>query len=223
MRKVFISRDLDLKSPFRKELEKMGMEVIARSLFRYRAVDFGMPRLADWLFFNSPPSVHYFLKHIGAIPQNYQLAVLDSFTATGLQEHGLEAQFCGRGNLEEVAVAFLEQAQGMQAIFVQSRKSKQSIYKLVREQMQAEELVVYEYLPREDIQIPPCEIYVFTSPLNVKHYFERYLFPNGKQVVSTDAVTSKALKRYGITDLYQSEFSDEEGLAFAVRSLVKQV
>ncbi|MBR9923246.1 MAG: hypothetical protein GYB31_20640 [Bacteroidetes bacterium] len=219
MRRIFISRDLDSRSPFRQELEGAGLEVIAESMVRCRAVAFDPPSLADWLFFCSPESIDFFLKGMRNIPQNYQLGVLDPETNARLYKAGLEAQFCGQGTLEKTALSFNLEAYDQQVIFVQARKARQSIYPLVKQQLDSRELVVYEYLPKEDIQIPPCDVYVFTSPLNVKNYFDRFLFPSGKKVISTDIPTTEKLAEYGINDTWQSDFSDERGLAFAVKSM----
>ena len=216
MKRVYISKDLDVRSPFRAKLEDLGYEIIAQSMLRHRPVDFDVPELADWLFFYSPGSVHFFLETVKSIPQNYQLAVMSITTAEILNEAGLEAQFVGKGEPEEVGRAFLKLAKGKHVIFVQSRKADRHIQIQLDGQIQISDLTVYENLPRGDVNIPPCDVYVFTSPMDVRNYFDRFLFPNGKVVFSVGPSTTHSLKIYGLTEVLQVESSNELELARAV-------
>jgi uroporphyrinogen-III synthase len=221
MKTVFISRDLPTKSAFTQILQAAGCKVIGQSMLRFRAVDFDPPALADWLFFYTSDGVDFFLEKIPHIPQNYQLAAMDLTTANRLREYDLEPQFIGRGAPPLIAEAFKTHARGTRVIFVQARKAKKDIEQALAADLDLSALIVYENLPRADLDLPPCDIYVFTSPLNVKSYFDRYLFPNGKAVVSNGPTTTDSLRRYGFSEILESDGPEDTQLAQAVLQLIK--
>ena len=186
MSKVFISRNLNKKSKFIKQLELEGLEVIGRSLIQFSLIPFEKIPHSDWVFFYSKNGVKYFLEGINKEAllkfkslikiQTTKLATIGSGTAMELANAGFPPHFIGHGDPSKTASDFLKLTKGKRVLFVRAKNSRKSIQNLLEAQIEVLDLVVYQNQSKSHFSLPECEYLVFTSPLNVKAYFNKYSF-----------------------------------------------
>lgn len=214
--RAFISRHLTESSPFRERLATLGWEVVGCSLVKFQPLPFGPLPTADWVFFYSKTAVRFFLEGLGGPPPSaLRWAALGQGTAAAMLEAGLRVDFTGTGDPESTAAAFGTLARGQRVLFPQARQSQQSVERLLAGAIQAVSLIVYDNLPVENPIVPPCQILVFTSPLNAAAYFHAYTLQKGQQVVAIGHTTAAALRRLGI-DCRTAPEPSEAGLAATV-------
>ena len=91
--------------------------------------------------------------------------------------------------------------------------------KALRDKVDSIDLVVYDNLPKPDIVIPPCDILIFTSPLNAKTYFSHYEKLGHQQIVAIGRTTASTINELGIDNVIIPDNPTEEALA----NLVKQI
>lgn len=193
---VFISRTLASDSPFKAQLEAVGYVVHGQSLIDFQPVPFQPPDTMDWLFAYSSRGVHFFFEDLP--PGDWasaRWAVMGEGTAQALRGHGISPSFVGSGQPEEVAETFGALAKGQRVVFLQAAQSRQSVQQLLGDTVQTQSLVVYDNQPLSGFTLPPCEVLVFTSPLNVHAYFNQYVYQAQQYLVAIGTTTAAALTR----------------------------
>ena len=109
MPKIFISRQLQKESIFRKRLQESGFEVLAQSLIDFFPESFLKLPQADWLFFYSKKGVQFFFKNK---PKNFskktKWAAMGEGTATALAHQNISLDFIGDGSPETTAMNFFK-------------------------------------------------------------------------------------------------------------------
>lgn len=220
---IFISRELKSNSPFLALLADKA-RVIGNSLIDFKAVPITHIPQADWLFFYSKKGIRYFFEQL---PQNFSLphlAVIGAASADYLYDnYQLQADFIGTGHPEATAQQFLALAQQKKVVFVQAKQSKQSVQQLIKTQVATAALVVYDNVPKTNIDLPFSDILVFTSPMNAQAYFTQYPLKNNQQVVSIGHSTAKALKTLSINNIHIAEQPNETALAQTCLTLLSNL
>lgn len=219
-RSVFISRDLTEHSYFRRAIEKLGVEVEARSLIRtvpvITTLDPYILRDIDWIFFTSKNAVEYFFELKPAFSKKVKFGVMGSGSEDTLRRHGHFADYTGEGiDTADVAHDFAQLANGTTILFPGAENPMRSIHQGLSADTKIIDLPVYETVLREDAEMSSADVLVFTSPSNVDAYFaDNLLLPN-QQVVAIGKSTGKKFDEMGVK--YILPFSpDEVGLAEAV-------
>ncbi len=221
MAAIFISRDLEPTSPFRRQLEAAGHTVTARSLVRFRALPFHVDQPVDWVFFSSPRAVHFFLE--GSVPApGISLAALGPGTARELADHGRRADFVGNGDPQATASAFLAVAAGERVLFPRARSSRRSVQQWLGTQIVSREVVVYDNRPSTDVPQNTFRVLVFTSPLNAQAFFAVRTLQPDQLVVAIGNTTARALQQLGLENVAVAEAPAETALAAAVLKLLKK-
>ncbi|MBI5913764.1 MAG: uroporphyrinogen-III synthase [Bacteroidetes bacterium] len=219
MQKIFITRDLGADSIFYKTLTVNGFEVFGESLVCFRALPFGEVPPADWVFFYSKNAVRYFFAQVSpeAMPA-VKWAAIGPGTAAVLSENGHPPDFTGDGDPVRAAAAFLASARGCRVLFPRAKESRQSVQRLLENQIVALDLVVYGNAPRTDFDLPDFDVPVFTSPLNVQAFFSKKSQKMGK-IVAIGPSTGAALAALGIRDFVVAGEPSEEALAEVVLNI----
>ena len=218
---IFISRPQSKNSTFRSRLEAEGLQVVGESLIQFRPLPVTKLPDADWIFFYSKKGVKYLLESADASYLNdKKLACLGPGTASFLENAGQVPDFTGNGEPQEVAAAFLHLAIGQRVVFPQAKQSRQSVQSILESQINAISLPVYENEPRQDFELPYCQILVFTSPMNVSAYCSKYRIQKGQQCVAIGSVSATALVKQGIKEVIVAEEPSEEAMARAVLQIV---
>ena len=217
--KVFISRDLAEESIFRQSLKAYGCEVIGQSLIDFSPLPFDEVPKSDWLFFYSRNGVRFFFEQGPLGVQWPRIAAMGAGTASALQNLGKSVDFVGSGAPEATAAAFIKIARDQSVLFVQASQSKQSVERLLAEDLKAIAFPVYNNQIKSPINIPVCDLLVFTSPMNVAAYFTHYTLAENQQVIAIGPSTAQALAQRQITPQIAPQ-PDEQHLAQAVIALL---
>jgi uroporphyrinogen-III synthase len=213
LKRIFISRDLGANSPFRALLGERAL-IEGQSLVAFEALPIQVLPTCDWLFFYSKKGIQFGWEALSDLVAAPKVAVLGQASAEYLSaDFGCAADFIGTGAPESTAAAFLALAKGQRVCFVQAKQSRQSVAKLLGQQIQAQSLAVYNNQPKASLELPVCDILVFTSPLNAQAYYQHYQPLPHQKVVAIGQTTAKALRQLGITPHKISAVPHERELA----------
>lgn len=217
---IFISRNLKKDSIFQALLE--GKAVLeAQSLVEFEGLPVEELPSCDWLFFYSKKGLEFGWPSLKELASKAKIAVLGAASGEYFQkELGQLADFVGTGEPVGTAAAFLEVAKGKKVCFVQAQHSRQSVAKLLGNQVQAQSLVVYNNVPKAVVKLPVCDILVFTSPLNAQTYYTHYQPNEQQQVIAIGKTTAGALVELGIKNYLIAPAPHERALANCCLSLL---
>lgn len=180
---------------------RTGGKVIGESLLRFARVDFLVPKGYDWWFFYSPRAVEFSANRLALLPMPLpKLAAMGPGTAKALLLHDyvLRADFTGTGSPGEVAEAFGEIAGGKKVFFPRARQSRMTVQNLLQDKIVVEDAVCYD---NQSIRNPGrvlADVYVFTSPLNVRTYLTSHELPAGARVIAIGPSSALALASFGV-------------------------
>lgn len=224
MPSVFITRELNKNSIFKKELTKVGFELISQSLVTFSPTLFYSIPPTDWIFFYSKNGVKFFFENAPiSLSKNIKWAVMGKGTATALLQQNIQADFIGNGQPKATAEAFLKIAKNQQVLFPRAKNSKKSVQNLLESQLIVHDLVVYENAIKRNFSIPNCDYLVFTSPLNATAYFQKYSWQSTQKIIAIGKTTANALKALGIHQLIIANTTSEKGLTEAVLTNYKSM
>jgi hydroxymethylbilane synthase len=221
---IFISRPLAENSDFYSELSEQKCVIHAFALIDFAPIGFDSLPDCDWIFFYSKAGVDFFCQNIVEkniiIPTHIKRAAFGEGTAKALKTHGFLVDFIGTGSAESTATAFSEGAKGKRILFPQAQFSRNSV-ELLLENTQNIPLVVYKNTAATSFSLPFCHILVFTSPLNVSAYFQKYTFQSTQQFIAIGQTTADALGNYVPSkNRMISEAASERSLAQAVKKII---
>jgi len=200
---IYISRDLPADSPLVQQLEAKGDIVYAESLIEFDFVPFNYFPYCEWIFFYSPRCVQYFFEMANANRyKNSRFAVMGPGTARAMIERDIIPDFIGNGNPEQTAESFADEAYEQRVLFPQAENSRKSIEKLISDQVEVIDMVVYLNLPKKEFSIPPSDILIFTSPLNAQTYFDKYTLQDSQKVLAIGKTTADSLRNLSIFKVY---------------------
>jgi len=217
---VFISRDLSEHSYFRRAVEKLGIQLEARSLIRtvpgITTLDPYILKNIDWIFFTSKNAVEYFFELDPVFPKKVKFGVMGSGSEDTLRRHGHVADYTGEGiDGADVGHDFATHANGLTILFPGAVSPMRSIQKALSKDTKIIDLPVYETVTSEDLAGSSADVLVFTSPSNVEAYFIDNLLDPLQKVIAIGKSTGKKFDELGVK--YTLPFSpDELGLAEAV-------
>lgn len=219
---VFISRHLPPGSFFYKILIANNLDVCGHSLISFSPVPFEVPETSDWLFFYSQHGVRFFYENLpGGVLPPAKIAAIGPATAEAVRGGGHAVHFVGDGDPETTAEAFLKMAAGQRVLFPQAVNSRRSIQKILGKKITGLDLVVYQNLPKENLDLPDFDVLVFTSPLNAQAYFSAKKRKSGQRVIAIGKTTAGALWKMGVHEVEVADEASEAGLAAAVLASLK--
>jgi uroporphyrinogen-III synthase len=221
MTRVFISRQLSENSQFREKLASFGSILIQdEPLIDLIPIPFSTIEPCDWIFFSSKNAVAFFFKHIKSlsikIPSHVKWGAIGLATAKELITYQITADFSGNGNPEEVGISFSTLVTGKKVLFPSAKNSRESIQRFIKnEASEIINLSIYDNSTKNDFDISPSDMYVFTSPLNVIAFSEKYELSD-KNCLSIGETTAEQLKSSGALCVLMSPFTTEESMAQTV-------
>ena len=215
---VFISRDLQPGSDFRRTLEKEGWKIRDHSLIQFSAIAQTSLPEAEWIFFTSSKGVEFFLRQFRST-KSMRVAALGPGTAQTLKNAGVTPEFIGTGAPAETAPEFVQLAENSSVLFPIALHSLRRMQELLGDRVRQTDLTVYENRIKEEISAETARILVFTSPLNAEAYFSRHRLLEGQQVLAIGATTAGALMELGILNVHTATQPQESDLAKTVLSI----
>ncbi len=192
IRNVFISRELKDCENLPNLLFNNQIELIAKSLIAFEEVTFIPPTDYDVIFFSSIRSAYFYLNQF-SIDNRVQVACIGVETAKKLIELGIQPVFIGEnsGNTKDVALDFKNWLGNRKVFFPHSDKSFHSIANLLNS-TQIIKVEVYKTI-NIPLVIPPCDLYIFSSPSNVKSFITKNRLKEDCQVIAWGMSTEKSL------------------------------
>jgi len=190
---------------------RAGVKVIDRSLLRFAPVRFVPPERSDWWFFYSPRAVEFGASRLALLSMPLpKLAAMGPGTAAALRAHEycLKSSFVGEGSPEEVARAFGEVARGQRVFFPRARQSRLSVQGLLKGVIQAQDAICYDNQSVKEPDFVQADIFIFTSPLNVRTYLSAHPLPAEARVIAIGPSTAQALASFGVRSEVAKESSE---------------
>jgi uroporphyrinogen-III synthase len=214
---VLITRDLEDDSFFKKTLEGNGYKVTGISFIETKKIEFNKTPQSDWVFFASSNAVDYFFEQSPELKPKTKFGVIGKSTEMTLKKHNRNAAFVGSVNdTKVVGKKFAKTVAGESVLFPQAKGGLRTIQQQFEDTGKLTDLIVYETVKKEKLELPEAEVLVFTSPSNVVSYFEKGKIKAGQKVIAIGASTEKKLKESGVEKCILPASFDEVGLAEAV-------
>lgn len=222
---VFISRDLDKQSYLAKALVKHNITIDARSLIKVyptvNKLDSFILKQADWIFFNSKNAIEHFFKLNPVILKKTKIGVLGRGSESTLRKYNRVADFSGDDlgiSTEAIAQEFAKIVDGQTVFIPRAEGSLMSIQNALTSNTTVIDMPIYETVLEDNIDKSYAEVLIFTSPSNVKAYFQSNEIDPEQKIICIGYSTAKVIEEMGLP--YTLPFSpDEIGLAEAVFGL----
>lgn len=173
------------------------IQLTAESLIRFNSIPFQITKPYDVVFFASIRAAEFFLAN-EVLDSNKEIACIGQTTAEKLISLGFNLDFIGEkaGKPDEVAKSFKTWLGNRTVLIPQSTISKRSIASRIPED-QLLEVIVYKTVS-DCKTIPPCDIYIFTSPSNFESFLSCNASPQGK-IIAWGDTTKKCIELHGLT------------------------
>lgn len=215
---IFISRQLTPNSPL--NALKSQWKIVDYSLLQFETIHFQELPDSDWIFFYSQKGVVHFFDQVNTDDiAGRKIAAFGAKTANALKDFEVPVHFIGTGYADQTAPAFLLLASGETIIFPRASNSRKSMQKSLGQKIEAIDLVVYDNIPKEKVVIPPCDILIFTSPLNAKTYFQHYPRLEAQKIIAIGKTTAGTINELGIRQIFIPDHPNEEALLKLVEEI----
>ena len=215
--KVWISRDLEEDSIFKKLVGASGHEITGKSCISKEILKLNVLPNCDWLFFNSAFSFDS-IQHLKNDFKTKKVAAFGNATAHYIKKSGVKVDFVGDGSPQKVAQDFKALPLKNEIVFFpSSNRSIGTVASSMKEENKLVETTYNTVLLQNNLE--GHSYLVFTSPSNVEAYFSANNYCDEK-VVSIGPSTTKLLKQFGVKDVHEAYESSELALADTVLSLI---
>lgn len=210
---VFISKRLEEVFLLADFCKQNKIDLVAESLIEFEALALEkiFPQ-AEIYFFGSKNAFDFFQK-LNLSLENKQIAVIGSSTKKHIENLGFRVDFYGEeaGNPQQVAQDLIKWLGKEKISFFQSDISKRNIARFIPE-TQKEEYVIYKTKSLSQKLNKRFDLYIFTSPSNVKSFLEQNTIPQSAKVISWGKSTDEALSEKGISIFYSLKKASLEEL-----------
>lgn len=171
-----------------------AIQLTAQTLIDFKALPFEINEEYEVVFFSSPRSFNYFTRSASISP-SAQIAVIGNGTANFINGKVSSIDFIGKqaGKPDEVAAEFLHWLGNRKVLFPLALHSNESISSKIPANQKVE-VRVYETV-LSPVSIEPQDWYVFTSPSNVRSFFESNTLPTFAKVIAWGKTTEKELTK----------------------------
>ena len=178
-------------------LKRKQVQLIAKSLISFEPSFFEINEDYEVIFFSSIRSAQFFLEKKD-LKEGVKVACFGTETSIKLQKMGINPSFIGENssNPIEVANKFKSWLQNRKVIFPHSDHSFHSISKLLN-QSQVINVQVYQTNYIQKI-IPPCDLYIFSSPSNLESFKLKNILKINSNVIAWGKSTEDQLLKYKI-------------------------
>lgn len=210
---IFISKKLQIDSPFQAFDQTKDFKIIDEALIKISQIRFSYTPKTKWIFFSSKNAIKHFFEQEPEIAADVYFAVISPVSANYLITFGKTATFIGEGvDIIKIAKDFRDTLKNDSVLFPQAIDSIQTIQKQLSFTNTCHNLYVYKTVIRADFDIPYSEIVIFTSPSNVKAYLSKYKISTRQTVIAIGGATKNTLKTHGISNVLTPNSFDEKGL-----------
>jgi uroporphyrinogen-III synthase len=206
---IFITREEDAVRTLVQLLSKNGFKVKCQPLIQTEGVSFS-PKipLSDWVFFSSAHAVNYFFAQNPEIDKQ-RFAAIGSSTAASFPSD-INVSFIGN-NIDTMVTAkeFSELVDSQTVLFPGSEQSLRTIQSVLPKD-QVLDLICYRTI-EAPIRLGFFDILVFSSPSNVRAYFQCNKAMDHQHILAYGPSTAAELRRFGVEKItIPSTLSDED-------------
>ena len=217
LKKIWISRELNDNSLFKKLLSSVNLKIDDISLIKKHIVKVEKLPKCNWIFFNSTYSLDS-IYHLKNQISSKKIAAFGKSTADYLEKNGLKVDFTGKGDPKDVASNFSNSIKKQDVVyFPSSNKSIGSVQKEIPIENKVVEITYKTSLINQKLN--NYDFLVFTSPSNVEAFHLCNQF-NDQNIISIGPSTTKLLKLLGAKKINQVHESTELALAETIFSLI---
>jgi uroporphyrinogen-III synthase len=211
---LFISKNAEELTLLRQFCAEQHIAFHAQSLLQFEGIPFDVEHPFDIVFFSSIRAAEYFLAQ--STVGQADLACVGQKTAQKLSDLGHIPTFIGHqsGNPSQVALDFCSFVGQRRVLIPCSDISARSIAKALPTD-QVEEVVVYRTIAKS-VDIPACDVYVFTSPSSIDAFLLQNEKPLG-QVIAWGDTTAARLHELEIEVLKVLKTASEEEVVEVLR------
>lgn len=209
--RLFITKPLEELELLPGFCAQNNIRINAHSFLTFEEVPFQVEAAFDIVFFASPRAAHFFLKHIDCSQK--LIATAGESTKRFVEQLGLNVHFSPKnsGEVENASVEFARWANGKNVLFPASDISQKSYTKHLQDN-QFQVVRVYK-TQISTKKTGSYDVYVFTSPSNVKGFLESNTISPAAQVIAWGETTRSALRMHVEPDrLFMLEESSEQSL-----------
>lgn len=209
--KLFISKDFDYLKDLPAFCQNNQVSLAAHSFLQFEEVSFVVHQEYDVLFFASSNAVHFAFNSLNFFQKKVAVAGIE--TKKLLESKGIQVDFCPEqsGLIEQNSILFKKWLGTKRVLFPVSSISKRSYAKYL-DQSQCEFAVAYNTIIKTK-SLEKYDCVVFTSPSNVKGFFESNLIDASTKVIAWGESTHRALAEYvDVSTAFCLKESSEESL-----------
>ena len=224
MPSIFLTRSSNRSKDFTARLSKISEKITTESLLEFVAIEFEAIPSSDWIFFYSQKGVQYFFATLEkkglSVAQNVKFGAFGNKTASLLASFVTHVDFVGTADATSTSKALIEVARNQSVIFAKGSNSLDSLRQHVQGHLQYLDLEVYLNRPKTNLDIPYHDILVFTSPLNLITYSQKYDIQTSQTVFVIGSSTANAALQSGIESFRISKTPSLSSLADCVEEYI---
>jgi uroporphyrinogen-III synthase len=190
--KIYITKTAEDSAWLAEYCKEQKWKLTAESMIEFSEMKFEVPEKTDILFFSSKNGVRYFFNQ-NELPKGAETACVGKETARVLRKHNIEPAFIGQnsGDPESVGKEFLNFIGDKHVFFPTSNASLHTIANLIPD-TQKDIASIYE-TKTKSTKIEKSDVYIFSSPSNVKGFLEKNKVAENAKVIAWGVVTANAL------------------------------
>ena len=199
-KRIFISRPIAEAGETLQKFAALGGHLIAESLVNFETISFDKNLSSDVIFFSSIRAATFYLNEQPSISSSVQYACAGPDTADKLKvKFQISCDFIApfAGNPNESAQVFKTWLGKRHVLFPKSEQSLNS-YSSILPDNQKSEIIVYRTYSIST-SIPPCDLYIFSSPSNARAFLESNALPSEAICLAWGSSTMKYLESQEIS------------------------
>ena len=199
-KRIFISRPIAEAGETLQKFAALGGHLIAESLVNFETISFDKNLSSDVIFFSSIRAATFYLNEQPSISSSVQYACAGPDTADKLEvKFQISCDFIApfAGNPNESAQVFKTWLGKRHVLFPKSEQSLNS-YSSILPDNQKSEIIVYRTYSIST-SIPPCDLYIFSSPSNARAFLENNALPSEAICLAWGSSTMKYLESQEIS------------------------
>jgi uroporphyrinogen-III synthase len=220
MNRVLITRLPQQAEEFTRLLKDQGCEV--ETIPFIETIDIPLETIpqTDWVFFNSPRSVQHFFQNLKK-PFFAKYAALSNGTAKAIHDHNQKVSFTGGDDSQQTVEQFSGMLTENETVLIpRSDRSVRRLQRVLGSDRYVE-LIAYKTRLLNKKPDADFDVVVFTSPSNVKGYFESGNELKKSKAVAIGNTTAEELKAFEITPLIADGYTQKQ-LVMAVLKAIQE-
>jgi uroporphyrinogen-III synthase len=193
--KCFVSRSRAAWQPSIDALKAPSLEWHCQSLIETKPLPFLLPEHPfDWIFFSSREGVKHFFQQVPT-PPIARIAAIGAATAEDICAFSTVDYVGASSDTHAIAKTFAQLVGKSLVLFPISEQSVRTVQQSLPQE-QVTEVLCYR-TTSVVAQLPPFQLYVFSSPSNVRSFFETNTIATGASVIAFGKRTAIQLAAYG--------------------------